>query len=515
MANFTKLIFFQMPIWAFTFFGSIAVGVLYSAQLLGFSLFDDTLLNAVTSRSLHITLMLYGPVMLALSLLPFALFDKDKLNLDEAVTPMRNYFLLWHLFLFMAVISIALGSQRGLAFYDFAYELNFILALSGIFYIIAIFKTVKQYEIQPTWVKVSKYILFAAPISLVILMNPNYGQVEATISGPHGDNTLGMSFTLMPLFYLIIKLHTKVQDFKSNWNILWVLPLAAYALSVGLRIFRGELSYNEEWVFQWMTFLYAPSLIKWLYDAKLNIKNTPYLVISIWAFLFVMIEGNVLFIPEIRWNFHRNDLIVAHAHVAIGLGIFFMALSVLSHFYKLPHKFAHFWNYIIGIIFVSLTIAGFSEAGFLTIDITMMWWIRFSAGLMALAGLIYYILQAFNGMSKLSLLQLYHLNGFASDGLGALLLFIAAPPLFGLLGFHFEPYYYLVFGFMGFVGILHFIGISKDAKSMADLTSIARLITGTVFFSLYYIGSIDSLGLLVGSYDIGYALLYLLLKDKV
>jgi len=515
MANFSKLIHDIVPIWAFIFFASILVGVIYAAQLLGFSLLDESLFNAMTTRSLHITLMLYGPVMLALSLLPFALFAKDGLSLESAVAPMRNYFLLWHLFLLMATVSISLGSQRGLAFYDFAYELNFLLAASGIFYIIAIFKTIKQYEVQPTWVKVSKLILFVAPISLVILMNPSFGQVEKTISGPHGDNTLGMSFTLMPLFYLMIKLHTQVKDFRSRLNIFWIVPLVAYALSVSIRIFRGELSYNEEWVFQWMTFLYAPTLLIWLHDAKLTLKKAPYLVISVWAFLFVMIEGNILFIPEIRWLFHRNDLIVAHAHVAIGLGIFFMALSVLSYFYSLPHKFAHFWNYVIALIFVSLSIAGFTEAGYINISIDSMWWVRLIAGIMALAGLAYYIFQAMKLSSKLSLLQWYHLNGFASDGLGALLLFIMGPSLFALLDFHFTPYYYLIFGFMGFVGILHLIGINKEPHLFAHLTSIARLITGTVFFALFYNGTIDNLGLFVSLYDLGYGLLYLLFAKRL
>lgn len=133
MEKFYKLINSVVPVWAFIFLGSIFVGVVYAAQMLGFSFFDETLLNAQTTRSLHITLMLYGPIMLALSLLPFALFAKDKLDLDVAYEPLRNFFLLWHLFLFMAVVSISLGAQRALPFYDFAYELNFILASSGIF----------------------------------------------------------------------------------------------------------------------------------------------------------------------------------------------------------------------------------------------------------------------------------------------------------------------------------------------------------------------------------------------
>jgi len=513
MEKFNKLIDSIIPIWAFIFLGSILAGTIYAAQLLGFTLLDNTLLNLTTTHSLHITLMLYGPIMLALSLLPFALFAKDKLDLTEAVAPLKNYFLLWHLFLFMSVVSISLGVQRGLPFYDFAYELNFILAASGIFYIIAIFKIIKHYRVLPIWVKVSKAILFSAPVALLVLMNPEIGQVEKTLVGPHGDNTLGMSYTIIPLFYLMIKLYAK-ESFKPKWHIFWIVPLVAYAISVATRIFIGDLSYNEEWVYQWMTFAYAPLLLKWCKDAKLTLKSTPYLVISIWTFLFVMIQGNILFIPDIRWPFHKNDLIIAHAHLAIGLGIFFMSLSVLSYFYKLPEKFIYFWLFVIGLIFASLSLAGFDEAGHFAVDVITMWWIRLLAGIVAVIGLITYIIKKMK-IQKISLLQLYHLNGFASDGLGALVLFVSAPIIFEFLGFSFTPYYYLVFGFMGFVGILHLIGTIKDSHSLAFLTSMARLITGTVFLSLFYLGTVDNLGLVVGFYDISYALIYLMFRSRL
>ena len=512
MEKFTKLIHKIVPIWAWIFLASILAGTIYAAQLLNFSLFDGTLLEAWTTRSLHITLMLYGPVMLVLSLLPFALFAKDDLNLDDAVEPMRNYFFLWHLFLFMSVVSITLGFQRGLPFYDFAYELNFILVASGVFYIIAIFKIIKQYKITPLWVKISKAILFIAPIALLILMNPTYGQVEDTLVGPHGDNTLGMSLTLIPLFYLLIKLHTK-EKFIPKFHIFWVLPLVAYALSVATRIFRGDLSYGEEWVYQWITFAYAPLLIKWCRDAKLSLESTPYLVISIWAFLFVMIQGNILFFPEIRAAFHKNDLVIAHAHVAIGLGIFFMSLSILSYFYKIPQKFAHFWLYTIGFIFVSLTISGFTQAGYIEIDIISMWWIRLMGGILAIFGLLYYILKELK-YPEFKLINLYHLNGFASDGLGSIILILFAPLLFGFLGFKFHSIYYLIFGFMGFVGILHLVGAYRESYFLAWLTSIARLITGTIFLSLFFLAKIDSLGVLVGLYDISYALAYMLFRSR-
>jgi hypothetical protein len=207
-------------------------------------------------------------------------------------------------------------------------------------------------------------------------------------------------------------------------------------------------------------------------------------------------------------------LIVAHAHVAIGLGIFFMSLSILKYFYKLPEKFIHFWLLVIGLIFVSLSLAGFDEAAVFAVDVASMWQIRLIAGIVAVIGLTYYIAKKMK-IAKPSLIQLYHLNGFLSDGLGALILFLSAPLLFEFLGLFFSPYYYLVFGFMGFVGILHLIGITKEAHFLAYFTSIARIITGTVFLSLFYLGTIDSLGLLVGFYDISYALLYLIFRSRL
>lgn len=513
MANFSKLIHSIVPIWAFIFLGSILVGTIYAAQLLGLSFLDESLLNAATTRSLHITLMLYGPVMLALSLLPFALFSKDGLNLDDAVIPMRNYFFLWHLFLFMVVVSISLGVQRGLPFYDFAYELNFLLAGSGIFYIIAIFKIIKQYKITPIWVRVSKAALFSAPIALLVLMNPDIGQVEKTLVGPHGDNTLGMSFTMIPIFYLLIKIHAK-DNFKPKWHFFWILPLAVYILSVATRIFRGDLSYNEEWICQWMTFAYAPLLIKWYMDAGLTLKKTPYLIISIWTFLFVMVQGNILFFPEIRYAIHKNDITIGHAHLAIGLGMFFMSMSILSYFYKFPKKFMSLWLYSIGIMSFALSIAGLSEASIINIDVITMWYIRLIIGIFTVCVVIYYIAKGVK-YKKLSPLQLYHLNGFLSDGLGALLLILVAPPIFEFLGFAFTPYYYLVFGFMGFVGILHLIGVTKNSHFLAYTTSMARLITGTIFLSLFYLGTIDGLGLLVGLFDIIYALIYFIFRHRL
>ena len=151
---------------------------------------------------------------------------------------------------------------------------------------------------------------------------------------------------------------------------------------------------TAEWFFQWLTFAYMPLLMKWCKDAKLTLKTTPYLVISIWAFLFVMIQGNILFFPDIREAFHKNDLVIAHAHAAMAIGILFMGLSALKYFYKLPSKFIHFWSYVVALIFFPLTFSGFIEAGYFDLDILPYWWMRFLGGALGVVGLFYFILKA-------------------------------------------------------------------------------------------------------------------------
>ena len=171
-------------------------------------------------------------------------------------------------------ISLLMGVHRGLAFYDFAYELNFILAFSGLFYILALYDYIKAYKVIPLWIKVSLYLVIASPIALLVLMNPVIGQVEKTVVGPHGDNTLGMSYTLIPIYYLLIKLHAK-ESFVAKYHAMWIIPLVGYIASVAHRIFIGELSYNQEWFFQYLTLCFVPLLLKWLKDANITFQNSP------------------------------------------------------------------------------------------------------------------------------------------------------------------------------------------------------------------------------------------------
>ncbi|WP_228448140.1 hypothetical protein [Sulfurospirillum diekertiae] len=261
----------------------LAFGFEYSLNLLGYFL-PSSIITAPNARSVHVSLMLYGFVPLMLSFLPFVLMEKEHIHSEKGLEKLKIYFTLWCIFLVFMTLSLLMGVHRGLVFYDFAYELNFILAFSGLFYILALYDYIKVYKVIPLWIKVSLYLVIASPIALLVLMNPIIGQVEKTIQGPHGDNTLGMSFTLIPIFYLLIKLHAK-ETFVAKYHAMWIIPLVGYIGSVAHRILIGELSYNQEWFFQYLTFCYVPLLLKWLKDANITFKNNPFLVISIYSFL--------------------------------------------------------------------------------------------------------------------------------------------------------------------------------------------------------------------------------------
>ena len=249
----SNLISFHFKLSSIFLVLAVFFGWLYSMQLLGSltPLFDSTI-----ARSLHISLMLYGFPSLMLSMLPFALFDKDGLESKEGLHYLNLYFIFWYIFLIFMIAALLLGNTRGLPFYDFPYELNFILAISGIFYFISILKYIKHYEVRPLWVKISLFAIAVAPFMLLLLMNPDYGQVEQMELGPHGDNTLGMSFALLILYYLAIKLASSIE-FKARFHFLWMIPLGFYILSVLYRSFIGSISYEIEWFLQWLSLLYV------------------------------------------------------------------------------------------------------------------------------------------------------------------------------------------------------------------------------------------------------------------
>lgn len=514
MEKFSKFIQQSFVVSSFFLIAALFFGFAYSLNLLGY-FFPSSILSAPNLRSTHISLMLYGFVPLMLSFLPFVLMEKDQIHSEKGFKKLKTYFFFWSLFLVYMSLSLLFGAHRGLAFYDFAYELNFLLAFSGLFYIGALYDYIRIYRVVPRWIKVALYVTLASPIALLVLMNPVIGQVEKTVIGPHGDNTLGMSYTLIPIFYLLIKLHAKTP-FVARYHALWILPLVGYIASVAHRIFVGELSYNQEWFFQYLTLCFVPLLVKWLKDAAIDFKTSPSLWIAVYAFLFVDIEGNILFIPSIRWLFHRNDLVVAHAHIAMGVAVFFMAMAVVApYLHALKEKaFSIFYTLGFTLMLIALSIAGMTEAGLMQADITLMWTIRMLCGLFILVVTVgffspYYRLH----FPDMSVVRSYHLLGFLGDALGALFLLCFADTLYPMMGFSFEgKYEYVVFAFMTTTATLHFYGWLEEryASILARLSAYNRFIVSTMFAALYLSEKLGVEALLVSMYDFIFATFFII-----
>ena len=509
MDNFNTFIQTHFKI-SLIFFGiGLIFGLFYSINLLGFSINSQTLLPT-NLRALHISLMLYGFVPLMLSYLPFLLIEKEVGVSKKGLHYLNLYTIFWYIFLIFMISSLLFGNTRGLAFYDFPYELNFILAFAGIFYIIALYNFIKVYKVHPLWVKVCLRVVIIAPITLLILMNPIIGQVESTVSGPHGDNTLGMSLALIPLYYLIIKLLNK-EKFIARWNLLWIIPTVFYFTFVLYRIFFEPLTYNQEWFLQYLTLFYVPLLYRWYKDSNIESFTKLSLFISILAFLFVDIEGNILFIPEIRWIFHRNDLIVAHAHVAMGIGVFFMVLSMFTSYINELKKTAFYYLYLLGLlgIFLSLSLSGFVEAGILNSNIKLLWILRSCFGLITLSSLLFFIQSKYT----LSALQKYNLIGVLSDGLGGIGLIFLSSFFYPLLGFTFTgSYEYIVFTFVSMTGVIHFMALKYKEHQiiLTNITVIIRVFISSVFFALYISKTLGLISLIISAFDLTFVLIYLI-----
>ena len=517
MDNFNIFIEKHFKISLVFFVLGLFFGLIYSINLLGFSINSHTLFPA-SMRSLHISLMLYGFVPLMLSYLPFLLINKEVGTSIKGLRYLNLYTLFWYIFLIFMIFSLLLGNTRGLAFYDFPYELNFILALAGVFYIFALYNFMQQYEKYPTWVRVCLKIVIIAPITLLILMNPIIGQVESTVSGPHGDNTLGMSLALIPLYYLIIKLLNK-DAFIARWNMLWIVPTLFYFSSVLYRIFFEPLTYEQEWFLQYLTLLYLPLLYRWYKDSNIEKYAKFTLLVSISAFLFVDVQGNIIFVPEIRSLFHRNDLIVAHAHVAMGIGVFFMVVSMFTQYIKELRKMAFYVVYLCGIlgIFISLSISGFIQAGLLDSNISFFWTLRTLFGVVSILSLVFFLQIQY----QLTTLQKYNLMGVLSDGLGGIFLILFASYLYPIFGFAFEgKYEYVVFAFVSMTGILHFIALKNKEHEilLTNITVIIRVFISSVFFSLFMSHSLGFEALMISLFDLSFIFIYLIFfyqKEKV
>ena len=486
----------------------LCAGFLYSIQLLGI---DEAavLLPLERARSLHISQMLYGFFPLLLSLLPFALFEKEGVLSAGAIRNLRRYFVVWNTFLLFMSLALVFGNLRGLPFYDFPYQLNFLLAFSGVFYLMALVDALRRYKRRPLWVNVSLAVVVVAPILLIVLMNPQYGQVEKTLVGPHGDNTLGMSFALLPLYYLLIKLASK-EPFVPRWHLFWILPLVGYVVSLFIRNFLHSLSYNEEWFFQYLTLLYLPLLWRWWKDAGLRFTHNPYLFFSIAAFVFVDAEGNLLFIPQIRELIHRNDLVVGHAHIAMGIAVAFMAFSIVHRYLPglITRACAIGWTTLVALMAFSLTLAGMAEAGWIHADIQWFWGARSLFGFVLIV-MVGQILWRRLKPRTLSGLEAYHWIGLMSDFGGGALLLLFGGYLFHVMGFAFSgTYEYVVFAFMIGTGIVHWYGVHGDSERMGAASAAIRLLVSATFCALYMVGILDGIALLVAVYDGVFAMIY-------
>ncbi|MBI3873731.1 MAG: hypothetical protein HY307_01760 [Arcobacter sp.] len=496
----------------FLIFG-LLFGTIYSVQMLGYFVDNYGLLAPQTTRSLHLSLMLYGFVPLMLSVLPFALFEKEGIKSKEGLIYLDTFFKVWYIFLIFMGLTILFGVQRHLPFYDFHYLLNFILVAAGLFYLLAINSFIKNISVVPIWVRISKKIIIFSPFLLIILMNPIFGQVDKTLVGPHGDNTLGMSFALLPIYYLAIKLNSQNEFFGRKRNIFWIIPLFGYILSVIYRITVGNLSYNQEWFLQYLTLLYLPLLLLWVKDAKLTWQKDTALITSLVAFAFADVEGNILFIPEIRALFHRNDLVVAHAHIAVSLSLFLLSISIVQSFIDSSRlkKFVVYWTIIFCLMIVVLSVSGLSQAGLFNLSTEPLWTIRSISGVLAL-GLLLWFVAPIKQIFKIDLLRFYNLSGFFSDTFGGIMLLLFGTQIFSIIGiYEINPILNVVYIFMIMVGIIHLIGfLNKQYEALcANITSWTRIGVSAVFISLYLQNSIDITGLLVAIYDFLFAIFWL------
>lgn len=514
MEKLSKFLNDNLPLLLFWLFLGLFAGLVYAIEMLGLD-GSMTLLSPQRARSLHISQMLYGFFPLILSLLPFALFEKEGVLSQNGLNHLSRYVVVWNVFLLFMSMALLFGNIRGLPFYDFPYQLNFLLAFSGLFYLLALLDALKRYEKRPLWVNVSLLAVIAAPIALVVLMNPQYGQVEKTLVGPHGDNTLGMSFALIPIYYLLIKL-SALKAFTPRHHWLWIIPLAGYVISLILRNLFHTLSYNEEWFFQYLTLLYLPLLWIWLRDAGVSFKTNPYLILSIAAFIFVDVEGNILFVPELRALIHRNDLVVGHAHIAMGLGVAFMALSIAYHLLPSLFKraYATAWAVWMSLMAIALSLAGLIEAGIISGSIEPLLIMRAVFGIMVVS-LVVKIVYDRLIFPMNAPLKIYHGVGFLGDAFGGLALLIAGGWLFGLFGFAFgATYEYIVFTFVIGTGMIHWFGLHGDEDRLARLSAIIRLLVSSTFAALYMAGILDTLALLIAFYDGAYAMIYFLWLRK-
>ena len=213
--------------------------------------------------------------------------------------------------------------------------------------------------------------------------------------------------------------------------------------------------------------------------------------------------------------FHRNDLIVAHAHMAMGIGVFFMVIAMFSKYIKDINKSIFYYTYLTGVlgIFIVLSISGFSQANIIDLDIFNLWVLRTIFGILTIFSLLTFITYT----KKLSTLKIYNLIGVLNDGLGGVFLILLASYLYPLVGFEFSgKYEYIVFAFVSMTGIIHLMALKYNEHSiiLTKLTVIIRIFISALFYAIYSANILGVEALIISSFDIIFASIYLIYIKK-
>ena len=212
---------------------------------------------------------------------------------------------------------------------------------------------------------------------------------------------------------------------------------------------------------------------------------------------------------------------VGHAHIAVGIGLLFLALSIIESFVKMSVRRALYLSGMLVLMALVLSISGVEQAGFAAMHTEILWGFRTLFGLLFLLGLLFYAPLFSSKTCKVYIhslrpIDLYNMVGFLSDGLGGMMLILFGSTLYALIAQPFVgAYQMIVFGFVMGVGFLHLLGVLFPSKAytFALATVILRLITAAGFFALYKAGTFGWIALAIASVDLLFVLLYLLFKD--
>jgi cytochrome c oxidase cbb3-type subunit I len=160
-----------------------------------------------------------------------------------------------------------------------------------------------------------------------------------------------------------------------------------------------------------------------------------------------------------------------------------------------------------------LSFNGFIQAGFLAFDGFYLWVLRSFFGLVTIASLYAFI--AFR--KSLTHLEAYNVMGILSDGIGGIILIFLGSILYPLLGLTFYGQYeYIVFAFVCMTGLIHAFAYfyENHAEILTKITVLIRIFMSSVFFALYYNGTLEIVALGICLFDMAFATYYLLFLSQ-